>query len=47
MSTKGTKKSKSRTLPVWFFGLLVVVGIGLIALIVSSLSPANPVDLYP
>ena len=47
MSTKVTKKSKSRNLPVWFFGLLVVVGIGLIALIVSSLSPASPVNTLP
>ena len=47
MSSKGTKKSTAKKLPVWFFGLLIVVGIGLMALIVSSLSPAGPKVAYP
>ena len=47
MSRKVSKKSTAIKLPVWFFGLLIVVGIGLMALIISSFSPASPKVAYP
>ena len=47
MSPKSVKNSTAKNLPVWLLGLLVVVGLGLIALAASALFPANPKIAYP
>ncbi len=47
MSSKSNKKSKTKGLPIWGFGLLLVLGIGLIVIAVSAFSPASPTTAYP
>ncbi len=47
MSTKSTNKTATKKLPIWVFGMLLVVGIGLIVFVVSAFSPASPTSTYP
>ena len=47
MSSKSKNKATNKTPPIWLIGLFVVVGIGLLALVVSSFSPSNVKTAYP
>jgi rhodanese-related sulfurtransferase len=47
MSSRSTKKSAVKNRSIWLFGLLLVVGIGLIIYALSVISPASPTTTYP
>ena len=47
MSSRKSKNTTSKNLPLWVYGLLAVVGIGVIVLAVSAFSPSNPTVAFP
>ena len=47
MSSRKSKKSASKKQPVWLYGLLAMVGIGIIVLAVSAFSSPNTTVAFP